>query len=286
MAAGPACVCLCAPGVACTGWEWRSPRRGWGRHASRRGVGAHTAELRGAPSGGFQPERPRSGRAELPTSLPSAAARLCGSARRGTWQTLPGRREQRGPPSGSPEGRLLPPLDQPPRFASAPSPACLQLLAWGPLLSPARRRAPSGWGAWTLESPFGATSARWKEPAPRGRARMEVPGGSDPSGDGAGATAPDPRAPGAAAPSSGPCAAARESERQQRLRLCVLNEILGTERDYVGTLRFLQSVSVPQRARGQRSAGASARSGPLNLWPRSLGVARVASGAPAGDTEK
>nr|XP_058892011.1 phosphatidylinositol 3,4,5-trisphosphate-dependent Rac exchanger 1 protein isoform X4 [Kogia breviceps] len=71
---------------------------------------------------------------------------------------------------------------------------------------------------------------------------MEVPGGSDPSGDGAGDGAHlDPRAPGAAAPISGQCAAARESERQLRLRLCVLNEILGTERDYVGTLRFLQS---------------------------------------------
>ncbi|XP_049637261.1 phosphatidylinositol 3,4,5-trisphosphate-dependent Rac exchanger 1 protein [Suncus etruscus] len=85
---------------------------------------------------------------------------------------------------------------------------------------------------------------------------MEVAGGSDPSGDGVGDTGhPDPRPPGAAAataaaataaataaaPSSGPCAAARESERQLRLRLCVLNEILGTERDYVGTLRFLQS---------------------------------------------
>ncbi|XP_075702372.1 LOW QUALITY PROTEIN: phosphatidylinositol 3,4,5-trisphosphate-dependent Rac exchanger 1 protein [Rhinoderma darwinii] len=33
----------------------------------------------------------------------------------------------------------------------------------------------------------------------------------------------------------------RDSDRQLRLRLCVLNEILGTERDYVGTLRFLQS---------------------------------------------
>lgn len=166
-------------------------------------------------------------------------------------------------------------------------PACLQLHALGPPLSPARRRAPSGWGAWTLESPFGATSVRGKEPGPRGLARMEVPGGSDPSGDGAGDGAhPDPRAPGAAAPSSGPCTAARESERQLRLRLCVLNEILGTERDYVGTLRFLQSVSVSQRARGQRSAGASARSGPHNLWPRSLGVARVASGASAGDAEK
>ncbi|XP_029363018.1 phosphatidylinositol 3,4,5-trisphosphate-dependent Rac exchanger 1 protein [Echeneis naucrates] len=35
--------------------------------------------------------------------------------------------------------------------------------------------------------------------------------------------------------------AARDSDRQQRLRLCVLNEILNTERDYVRTLLFLQS---------------------------------------------
>lgn len=68
---------------------------------------------------------------------------------------------------------------------------------------------------------------------------MEAPGsgggdgGGDPGGDGA---HPDARG-----PVSGPCAAARDSERQLRLRLCVLNEILGTERDYVGTLRFLQS---------------------------------------------
>uniref|UniRef100_A0A665VAN2 Phosphatidylinositol-3,4,5-trisphosphate-dependent Rac exchange factor 1 n=1 Tax=Echeneis naucrates TaxID=173247 RepID=A0A665VAN2_ECHNA len=34
--------------------------------------------------------------------------------------------------------------------------------------------------------------------------------------------------------------AARDSDRQQRLRLCVLNEILNTERDYVRTLLFLQ----------------------------------------------
>ncbi|KAM8946177.1 phosphatidylinositol 3,4,5-trisphosphate-dependent Rac exchanger 1 protein isoform 2-T2 [Pelodytes ibericus] len=33
----------------------------------------------------------------------------------------------------------------------------------------------------------------------------------------------------------------KESDRQVRLRLCVLNEILSTERDYVGTLHFLQS---------------------------------------------
>lgn len=38
--------------------------------------------------------------------------------------------------------------------------------------------------------------------------------------------------------------AAKDSDRQQRLRLCVLNEILNTERDYVRTLLFLQSVSV------------------------------------------
>ncbi|XP_023185695.1 phosphatidylinositol 3,4,5-trisphosphate-dependent Rac exchanger 1 protein isoform X1 [Xiphophorus maculatus] len=33
----------------------------------------------------------------------------------------------------------------------------------------------------------------------------------------------------------------KDSDRQQRLRLCVLNEILNTERDYVRTLLFLQS---------------------------------------------
>lgn len=37
--------------------------------------------------------------------------------------------------------------------------------------------------------------------------------------------------------------AAKDSDRQQRLRLCVLNEIVNTERDYVRTLLFLQSVS-------------------------------------------
>ncbi|XP_056444393.1 phosphatidylinositol 3,4,5-trisphosphate-dependent Rac exchanger 1 protein [Gadus chalcogrammus] len=38
-------------------------------------------------------------------------------------------------------------------------------------------------------------------------------------------------------------ASSKESDRQQRLRLCVLNEILNTERAYVRTLLFLQSVS-------------------------------------------
>uniref|UniRef100_A0A6J0SMW2 Phosphatidylinositol 3,4,5-trisphosphate-dependent Rac exchanger 1 protein isoform X2 n=1 Tax=Pogona vitticeps TaxID=103695 RepID=A0A6J0SMW2_9SAUR len=42
-------------------------------------------------------------------------------------------------------------------------------------------------------------------------------------------------------PDAGPSEPSKETDRQLRLRLCVLNEILGTERDYVGTLRFLQS---------------------------------------------
>ncbi|XP_041334421.1 phosphatidylinositol 3,4,5-trisphosphate-dependent Rac exchanger 1 protein isoform X2 [Pyrgilauda ruficollis] len=46
-----------------------------------------------------------------------------------------------------------------------------------------------------------------------------------------------PGAPGAAEPAGCP----KDTDRQLRLRLCVLNEILSTERDYVGTLRFLQS---------------------------------------------
>lgn len=115
---------------------------------------------------------------------------------------------------------------------------------------------------------------------------MEVPGGGDRGGGGGDGAEPgvppDPRAPGAAAPGSGPCAAARESERQLRLRLCVLNEILGTERDYVGTLRFLQSVSVSPGSAGAAGRGASARGGPPNLWPPIPGVARVAAGAPRG----
>ncbi|XP_069808805.1 phosphatidylinositol 3,4,5-trisphosphate-dependent Rac exchanger 1 protein [Dendropsophus ebraccatus] len=41
--------------------------------------------------------------------------------------------------------------------------------------------------------------------------------------------------------SGGDSGSSKDSERQLRLRVCVLNEILSTERDYVGTLRFLQS---------------------------------------------
>jgi|UniRef100_A0A8C0WKK5 hypothetical protein len=106
---------------------------------------------------------------------------------------------------------------------------------------------------------------------------MEAPSssGGDPSGDiAADGAHPDPPAPGAAAPSSGPCAAARESERQLRLRLCVLNEILGTERDYVGTLRFLQSVSV--------AGGAGTASARPATCGRGPGGSRCLGGAPSG----
>lgn len=125
---------------------------------------------------------------------------------------------------------------------------------------------------------------------------MEGPGGSDPSGDAAGDGAhPDPRVPGAAAPSSGPCAAARESERQLRLRLCVLNEILGTERDYVGTLRFLQSVSVARGAWGQPlsrqpvplwSAGASSAARSPQPVAAVIGGRESRLGRPGGSTER
>ncbi|KAK9404783.1 phosphatidylinositol 3-4-5-trisphosphate-dependent Rac exchanger 1 protein-like [Crotalus adamanteus] len=66
----------------------------------------------------------------------------------------------------------------------------------------------------------------------------------------------------AVAPGTGalPSEPAKDTDRQLRLRLCVLNEILGTERDYVGTLRFLQSVSAraPEGmpGKGRESLGA------------------------------
>lgn len=44
---------------------------------------------------------------------------------------------------------------------------------------------------------------------------------------------------------------AREVDKQLRLRVCVLSELQKTERDYVGTLEFLVSVSSRPRARHQ-----------------------------------
>uniref|UniRef100_A0A8C3VIS1 Phosphatidylinositol 3,4,5-trisphosphate-dependent Rac exchanger 1 protein n=1 Tax=Catharus ustulatus TaxID=91951 RepID=A0A8C3VIS1_CATUS len=51
---------------------------------------------------------------------------------------------------------------------------------------------------------------------------------------------PPPQPPGAPSAAE-PAGCPKDTDRQLRLRLCVLNEILSTERDYVGTLRFLQS---------------------------------------------
>lgn len=42
----------------------------------------------------------------------------------------------------------------------------------------------------------------------------------------------------------------KDLEKQLRLRVCVLNELLKTERDYVGTLEFLVSVSRAGAAAG------------------------------------
>ncbi|CAL8279504.1 unnamed protein product [Boreogadus saida] len=55
-------------------------------------------------------------------------------------------------------------------------------------------------------------------------------------------------------------ASSKESDRQQRLRLCVLNEILNTERAYVRTLLFLQSQPPPEFPSGR------VRPGP-GMWP-------------------
>ncbi|KQK82606.1 hypothetical protein AAES_69442 [Amazona aestiva] len=56
--------------------------------------------------------------------------------------------------------------------------------------------------------------------------------------------APPPQPPPGAPSAADPAGCPKDTDRQLRLRLCVLNEILSTERDYVGTLHFLQSVSV------------------------------------------
>lgn len=52
---------------------------------------------------------------------------------------------------------------------------------------------------------------------------------------------------------------AKDLEKQLRLRVCVLSELQKTERDYVGTLEFLVSVSVPAATRGDRAGGGAAR---------------------------
>lgn len=319
-AAGPARACCARRGSRVSGWEWRSPRRAGSRAprvpAQSRGAGRTASAPQGSAGPRAEDSHPRSPVVRLGLSRASdvAAPRLQGERgargapvrpRRGVAlgrRSLGGGARRPGAPRAGP----LPPLVRPPRAASAPRPGrpppgppasppasppaapCAGPAAEpGPPARPVRDGAPGRLSRRSARSP-----RRGKELVPRGRARMEVSGGRDPGGDGAGGSAPpDPLAHGAAAPNSGPCTAARESERQLRLRLCVLNEILGTERDYVGTLRFLQSVSVaPGGSRGQsplrppallrRSAGVGVGSGvgPHNLWPRSPG--RGSRGSP------
>lgn len=78
---------------------------------------------------------------------------------------------------------------------------------------------------------------------------------------------PPPGAPSAAEPAGCP----KDTDRQLRLRLCVLNEILSTERDYVGTLHFLQSVS-----------GGAGRGSPLGQRRGRAGGPEHSAAAPPG----
>lgn len=70
----------------------------------------------------------------------------------------------------------------------------------------------------------------------------------------------------------------KDLEKQLRLRVCVLNELLKTERDYVGTLEFLVSVSSSARL-----GTASQRAG-LQGWGRGAlpGGRAAARGTPRG----
>lgn len=56
----------------------------------------------------------------------------------------------------------------------------------------------------------------------------------------------------------------KDPEKQLRLRVCVLNELLKTERDYVSTLEFLVSVSLTPPPRSPLSA--SPQMPLLTLW--------------------
>lgn len=130
------------------------------RRARRLGPSRHAGPLRRPAA--RRPRRPRLRPRRAPRGAPSPAARLHGArarasasaarARRGTWQTLPGRRAAAGPAVWEPRGpapsrpsagpRALPP---PPSRAARPQ-ARPPRHAPGPPLSPARRRAPSGMG--------------------------------------------------------------------------------------------------------------------------------------------
>lgn len=68
----------------------------------------------------------------------------------------------------------------------------------------------------------------------------------------------------------------KDLEKQLRLRVCVLNELLKTERDYVGTLEFLVSVSgIP----ASRAAGLGKGRPARGALPKGRAAAR---GTPRG----
>lgn len=150
----------------------------------------------------------------------------------------------------APLPRHVPQPGSPPRPAPVAPPPAGEAGPRGrqgvPLPSRAGHRAAMG-GSW------GGRGERRGSGTPRpAAATMEAP-----------PPPPPPGAPSAAEPAGCP----KDTDRQLRLRLCVLNEILSTERDYVGTLHFLQSVSSPRGAgggsplRGTAGAGRAVRSG-------------------------
>ncbi|XP_063260200.1 phosphatidylinositol 3,4,5-trisphosphate-dependent Rac exchanger 1 protein isoform X2 [Prinia subflava] len=128
--------------------------------------------------------------------------------------------------------RLRPPR---PSFPSLPLPATgtsLRALFSG--AAPLLRYVPQPGIA---QRPASVAPPATGEEGPRGHGGLLRERGAERPARAATMEPPPPGAPGAAEPAGCP----RDTDRQLRLRLCVLNEILSTERDYVGTLRFLQS---------------------------------------------
>lgn len=80
-------------------------------------------------------------------------------------------------------------------------------------------------------------------------------------------TCPQPRAPLATMSDE----SARDADKQLRLRVCVLSELQKTERDYVGTLEFLVSVSGRPRALSVPATGIRMTRGPRGPGGRACG---------------
>lgn len=204
-AAGPACVCLRAAGVACGGWEWRSPRRGRGPRVRARswraGGGARAASGSLASAAplpeGSRPSAPapaalsfrRSRRAPRRVSKgPGAPAeRLCGP--RAAWHLAdaplaagavaaagPAVWEPRGPAPSRPSSslRAVPP---PPARAARPqsrppaAPGAGPAAEPGPPARPVRDGAPGRLSRRSARPSRGGRSRRraaaleWRDPA-------------------------------------------------------------------------------------------------------------------------